>query len=185
MQAIPGGHVVGSQEGPLPPQVGPHEQVPESLSVHVSPGGHAPPQVGAVPSSQRVSQVQGLVPVAVQTFPGGHVVGSQEGPSPAQVGPHEQPPESLSVQVSPGGQAPPQVGAVPWSHRVWQVQALVPVAVQTIPTGQVVGSQEGPLPAQVGPHEQPPDPLSVQVSPAMQSPLHMGAVPALQIAART
>jgi hypothetical protein len=72
--------------------------------------------------------------------------------------------------------APPQVGAVPLSQRVWQVHALVPVAVQTWPVGHVVGSQDGPLPPQVGPHEQPPDPLSVHVSPAIQSPLHIGAL---------
>jgi len=124
-----------------------------------------------------------LVPVAVQTIPGGQVVGSHDGPLPAQVGPHEQPPDPLSVQVSPGMHAPPQVGAVPLSQRGSQVQGFVPVAVQTIPGGQVVGSHDGPLPAHVGPHEQPPDPLSVQVSPVMQSPLHIGALPA-QLAAR-
>jgi hypothetical protein len=78
----------------------------------------------------RVRQEHGSVPVASQTSPGGHVVGSHEGPLPPQVGPHEQP-EPLSVHVSPGMHAPPQVGAVPLSQRVWQVHGLVPVAVQT------------------------------------------------------
>ena len=131
-----------------------------------------------------VWQAHGSVPVAVQTILGGQVVGSHEGPLPPQVGPHEQPPDPLSVQVSPGMHAPPQVGAVPPSQRASQVHGLVPVAVQTIPGGQVVGSQEGPLPPQVGPHEQPPDPLSVQVSPVMHSPLHIGALLA-QVTART
>jgi hypothetical protein len=57
--------------------------------------------------------------------------------------------------------------------------------VHTIPDGHVVGSQEGPLPPQVGPHEQPPDPLDVHVSPLMQSPLHIGALLLPQLTART
>ena len=32
------------------------------------------------------------------------------------------------------------------------------------------------MPPQLGPHEQPPAPSSVHVSPAMQSPLHIGAL---------
>ena len=49
MQTWSGGHVVGSHIGPVPPQVGPHEQPPMPSSVQVSPGTHAPPQVGAGP----------------------------------------------------------------------------------------------------------------------------------------